>query len=122
MGKDTEAKCLCCGEEIESFPDQDGSCDYRCFLCGWSEHVPSRGKDHGLSADSSLRTVALARVDPALLEGQAAILGNIIERRPLSVAERSCLEGLWELAHALLDSMESETPPAGKRRRRDSGQ
>ncbi|MCK4374143.1 MAG: hypothetical protein KAX19_02405 [Candidatus Brocadiae bacterium] len=107
MGE-TEDRCLCCGGKIETFPDQDGSCDYQCLHCGWSEHVPSRGKGHGLSAAISPRAVALARVDPVLLEQQAAILGKIVEKHLLTDSERSCLEGLWELVHTLLDSIESE--------------
>jgi tRNA(Ile2) C34 agmatinyltransferase TiaS len=36
----TETKCPSCGGEIESYPDQDGACDYYCLRCSWHEHVP----------------------------------------------------------------------------------
>ena len=35
-----EAKCPRCGARLEYSPDQDGSCDWRCSHCGWSQHVP----------------------------------------------------------------------------------
>ena len=35
-----EPKCPHCGRHLECFPDQDGSCDWRCAHCGWSQHAP----------------------------------------------------------------------------------
>ena len=37
----TEPKCPQCGTILECFPDQDGSCDWRCAKCGWSQHAPA---------------------------------------------------------------------------------
>ena len=39
-----EPRCPRCGGELEHFPDQDGSCDWRCAHCGWSQHVPAEGR------------------------------------------------------------------------------
>ena len=37
----TEPRCPQCGKSLECFPDQDGSCDWRCSKCSWSQHVPT---------------------------------------------------------------------------------
>ena len=34
-------KCRFCGGNVEYFADPDGSCDYHCTICTWSEHIPS---------------------------------------------------------------------------------
>jgi len=45
-------------------------------------------------------------VNRALLEQQAAILGKVVDGSSLSDEERTCLEGLWEFVHRVLDLLE----------------
>ena len=50
---------------------------------------------------------ARLNVDRDLLEHQAALLGKAIEGSSLTDDERSCLGGLWEFVHSVLDSMDA---------------
>ena len=52
MKRNAEGKCPCCGGRIESFPDQDGSCDYQCTRCSWHEHVPGEAEIAQVKAES----------------------------------------------------------------------
>ena len=61
---DTADRCPCCKGKIEYFPDQDGSCDYQCLHCGWSEHVP--GSD-AIAAALTLRADENAAVRPTVV-------------------------------------------------------
>jgi hypothetical protein len=49
---------------------------------------------------------ASLNVDRDLLERQAALLGKVVEGSPITPTDRKCLEGLWEFAHSVLDSLE----------------
>lgn len=44
MTEASEAKCPCCGAEVECFPDQDNSYDYCCTRCNWRQHTPGDGE------------------------------------------------------------------------------
>jgi len=48
------------------------------------------------------------RVDLELLRQQAAILGKVVDEGPLTDDDRSCLEGLWEFVHSVIDSTECQ--------------
>ncbi len=118
MTEGAEAKCPCCRGKIEYFPDQDGACDYQCIHCGWREHVPGSGD---ISAALTLRgsrsdsgpahtpqpQATGGTVDLELLERQAAILGRIVDGGDPTEEERSCLEGLWEFVHTILDGSQT---------------
>ncbi len=67
------------------------------------------GEDLQKIATSQARTGL--RVDVGLLKQQAAILGKVVDGAPLDHDERSCLEGLWEFVHALLDGVETGGQP-----------
>ena len=54
-----EATCPCCKGKVEYFPEQDGSCEYQCLHCGWSERVPA--------SDSIAAALTLHREDKARL-------------------------------------------------------
>lgn len=105
MSGDSETKCPCCRGTIEYFPDQDGSCDYQCIHCGWSEHVPSseniaaaltlrKGDQPGSEPEVKPQLPRRGRVDLELLKQQAAFLGKVVDKSPLTDGERSCLEDL----------------------------
>ena len=121
MGKEKDATCPCCEGSVEDFPGQDGACDYYCTHCGWREYVP--GSDN-IAAALTLREArkpdsqpasgpqppTAANVDPELLEQQAAILGKIADGSHPTEEERSCLKGLWELVHTMLDGRQADKP------------
>jgi len=52
------------------------------------------------------QTLAGLKVDVRLLKRQAAILGKVVDNRPLTDYERRCLEGLWEFTHRVLDALD----------------
>ena len=119
MNSESEAQCPCCKGSIEYFPDQDGSCDYQCIHCGWSEHVPgSQDIAAALTLHKESQPASNPAIEPQLppgekvdlklLEEQAAILGKVIEGTSLTDEERSCLEGLWEFVHRMLDCTEDK--------------
>ena len=77
MTEDQEARCPCCKGKIEDFPDQDGSCDYQCIHCGWSEHVPA-SQDiaaaltlHG-DQNTAVRPTVVVWVEGGLVQGVEA--------------------------------------------------
>lgn len=49
-----------------------------------------------------------AKTDLELLKQQAAILGKVVDGGPLTDDERSCLEGLWNFVHSVLDRLEED--------------
>ena len=113
MSEDAEARCPYCGAQIDYSPDQDGSCDYYCTRCSWHQHVPGdgemaefKGKEGILTAVTS-HALARLKVDLELLKEQVAILGKVIDGNALTDGERSCLEGLWEFVHSIIDCIES---------------
>ena len=53
----------------------------------------------------------VGNVDRELLERQAAILGRIVDGDHPTEEERSCLEGVWEFLHRILDSPCPAVPP-----------
>ncbi len=108
-----EARCPCCKGKIEYSPDQDGSCDYACTRCRWNQHVPGDGDLAEFKGDTPSEVPTRQartglRVDLGLLEKQAATLGKVTDGSPLTDDERSCLEGLWEFAHTILDGAEAD--------------
>ena len=118
MSEESEARCPCCGGRIEYSPDQDGSCDYRCIHCGWSQHVPGSeniaaarilNKESHLGSKPPIEPELLAggKIDLQLLKQQAAILGKIVDGGHPTKEERSCLEGLWEFVHTILDGSQA---------------
>ena len=44
--------------------------------------------------------------DMELLKRQAALVGKVVDGSSLTEEERSCIEGLWEFVHTLIDRME----------------
>jgi len=138
MTEDTEARpacadaadrCPCCKGEIDDFPDQDGSCDYQCLHCGWSEHVPGsceiaaalllhEGRQASALLTAGPQLLTVGETDRELLKQQAAILGKVVDKNPLTGDERSCLEGLWEFVHRIIDRLET-TPEPGFSLHRD---
>ena len=74
---DTADRCPCCKAEVEYFPDQDGSCDYQCLHCGWSEHVPGSGDIaaaltlHG-DENAAVRPTVIVWVKGGLVQGVEA--------------------------------------------------
>jgi len=118
MSEEAKGRCPCCGAQLDYFPDQDGSCDYQCVNCGWREHIPS---SDDIAAALTLHKESHPggkpaiepqmppgeKVDLKLLEEQAAILGKVVDGTVLSEDERSCLEGLWEFVHTMLDGLQA---------------
>lgn len=108
MSEDTETKCPSCGSRVEYFPDQDGSCDYQCLRCGWSEHVPS---SENVAATLTLRKGDRAETEPTIvvfveagvvqgIEGNAPVrvilCGFDCTEEEHRVAGRPCHIGVWE--------------------------
>jgi len=54
MTKNQEARCPYCGGRIETFSDQDGSCDRQCTRCSWHEHVPSQDEIAQAKAENKI--------------------------------------------------------------------
>ena len=50
------------------------------------------------------------QMDVELLKRQAALLGKVVDGRPLTPEERTCLAGLWELVHKILDGADGSNP------------
>lgn len=121
MSENAEARCPCCGGRVEYFPDQDGSCDYCCIGCSWHQHVPGDGEvaELGGKAPVSMgpmgQMLGPVKVDLELLKQQAAILGKVVDASPLSEDERSCLGGLWEFVHRVMDDMEHQALPGNSK-------
>lgn len=86
MSKKTEAKCPCCGGRVKHFPDQENH--------------------DGMSIAVKQEMLSALKVDLELLKQQAAILGKVVDKGPLTDDERFCLEGLWEFVHRIIDCME----------------
>ena len=118
MTEHSEARCPCCQGSVDCFPDQDGASDYYCAHCGWREHIPGsqdiaaaltlrKGSELESQPAAGPRPQAAGEVDPELLERQAAILGKIVDRGKPTEEERSCLEGLWEFVHTILDGSQA---------------
>ena len=118
MSESTESRCPCCQGSTEDFPGQEGACEHYCRHCGWREHVPGsdsiaaaltlrKGREPDSEPASRLQPQTAADVDPELLERQAAILGKIVDGGHPTEEERSCLEGLWEFVHTILDSLQT---------------
>lgn len=111
--------CPCCGREIESSPDQEGSCDFYCTRCSWHQHMPGEeelaelGVRQPVAAPVPKWSPAGINVDLELLKRQAAILGRAVEGKGLVEEDLQCLEGLWEFAHSVIDSLEAGPRPDG---------
>ena len=96
--------CPCCGSEIESSSDQNGSCDYYCSRCSWHQHMPGHDEVSELGGQQPAPVPATKwspaglSIDLELLKHQAAILGRAVEGKGLRDDELRCLEGLWEFA------------------------
>jgi hypothetical protein len=73
------------------------------------DSLPAQEQAEGRAMSVAAATL---RVDRDLLERQAALLGKVVEGSPLTPAERKCLEGLWEFAHSVLDSLEQGSSKA----------
>ncbi len=65
----------------------------------------------GPSTAAGRETLPNQRMDPELLKLQAAILGKVVDKSPLTDDERSCLAGLWEFVHTILDGAETDGQP-----------
>lgn len=118
LSEESEAvRCPHCRAEVEIHPDQDGSCDYYCTRCTWHDHVPGERQLVEVSGTGSLGAIAAGlaaaglKVDRELLERQAAFLGQVVDGTPLTDHERTCLGGLWEFVHRILDSLEARSGP-----------
>ena len=108
--------CPNCSSRLEYEPDQDGACDWFCPHCGWHQHVPAgadgvevlaQRKASGATSKSvSGLLPGVGNIDLELLKRQAALLGKVLDKTPLTDRERSCLEGLWEFVHRVADCLE----------------
>jgi len=117
MGAQGTDSCPCCGGEIESSPDQDGSCDFCCSRCSWHQHMPREEElaELGVQKPAPLPVAKWSpsgmNIDLQLLKRQAAILGRAVEGKGLVEDDLRCLEGLWEFAHSVIDSLEAAPRP-----------
>ena len=116
-----EPTCPNCRGRLEYEPDQDGACDWYCHRCGWHQHVSgddevAQARAHGgMSITVEPQMLDALKVDLRLLKHQAALLGKVVDKGPMTDDERSCLEGLWEFVHRIIDWVETSSEPEGTR-------
>ena len=109
MSEDSEARCPCCKGKIADFPDQDGSCDYQCTHCGWSEHVP--GSDEIAAAltlhtdeNKVIRPTVVVWVQGGLVQGvEADAPARVLvcdfdceEENAQRIDDRPCVVSEWD--------------------------
>ena len=83
--------------------------DQRRTLCATCEEAYTWGVQHGSMSAKVEGRLPPPNVDSHLLERQAAVIGALKEEPFLSGEQRSCLEGLWNFLHALLDRAEDRS-------------
>jgi len=105
------------GPTVHPRPDNQPSYDrYGCqdanpieTICATCEEAYTWGVQHGSMSAKVEARLPLPHVDWHLLERQAAVIGALKEEPFLSGEQRSCLEGLWNFLHALLDRAEDRS-------------
>jgi len=114
MAEESEATCPCCQGKIEHFPDQDGSRDYQCVHCGWSEHVPGSeniaaaltlqtGRAPSMDGDEPCNPTIVLFVEGGAVQGvegngpvRAILCDFDCTDAPGTVGGRPCHIGVWD--------------------------
>jgi len=82
-----------------------GECPQCGALCYPADAESDQARESQPAGEPQPQTVG--NVDRELLERQAAILGRIVDGEHPTEEERSCVEGLWELVHTILDGSQA---------------
>ncbi len=82
-----------------------GECPDCGALCYPADAEEENGRESQPAGERQPQTVG--NVDRELLERQAAILGRIVDGNDPTKEERSCLEGVWEFLHTILDGSQA---------------
>jgi hypothetical protein len=86
------------------------------FDCGMgstgaaTSHVPGKEqlpRQEQAEGHVTNTTPAGLKIDKALLVRQAGLLGRAVDGSLLTPADRTCLEGLWEFVHRVIDSLDT---------------
>jgi len=104
-------RCPCCGSPLESYPEQDASCDHVCAACGWREHVPGA---EDIAASLTLHPEnqqAAKKDDPTVVifveggcvqgvEGDAPVRVILCDfdlpESPETIGGRPCVMSVWD--------------------------